>query len=125
MRGNLPGAGPVVIYDDDQAYMGGVIADHLAESCPDINLVTPSGTVSPWTVYTLEQKRIQASLIRRGVTLQVSQKVTGAGDGWAEMTCAYTGQARQIRAESTRRAEERRRATQSGANALLGDRAAV
>jgi dimethylamine/trimethylamine dehydrogenase len=96
MRGNLPGAGPVVIYDDDQAYMGGVIADHLGEHCPDITLVTPSGTVSPWTVYTLEQKRIQASLIRRGVTLQVSQKVTAAGDGWAELTCAYTGQARKI-----------------------------
>ena len=96
MRGTLPGAGPVVIHDDDQAYMGGVIADHLGDSCPDITLVTPSGTVSPWTAYTLEQERIQAALIRLGISLQLGQKITGAGDGWVEMTCVYTGQTRQI-----------------------------
>jgi dimethylamine/trimethylamine dehydrogenase len=96
MRGKLPGAGPVVIYDNDQAYMAGVIAEHLRDSCPDITLVTPASTVSPWTAHTLEQQRIQASLMRLGVSLQLSQKVTGAGEGTVEMTCVYTGQTSQI-----------------------------
>jgi dimethylamine/trimethylamine dehydrogenase len=96
MSGTLPSAGPVVIYDNDQAYLAGVIAEHLGDHCPDITLVTPASTVSPWMAHTLEQERIQASLIRLGVTLQLSQKVTGAGDGWVEMSCSYTGQTRQV-----------------------------
>jgi dimethylamine/trimethylamine dehydrogenase len=96
MLGTWPKPGPVVIYDNDQAYMAGVIAGHLRDDCPDITLITPAATVSPWTVHTLEQARIQASLMRLGIALQLSQKVTGAGDGWVEMTCVYTGQTRQI-----------------------------
>ena len=96
MRGGRPMAGPVVIYDSDQAYMAGVIAEHLADHCPDITLVTPAATVSPWTTHTLEQGRVQASLMRLGVSLQLSQMVTGAGAGWVEMNCTYTGQPRQI-----------------------------
>ena len=30
MSGLLPGDGPIMVYDDDQAYLGGVLADHLA-----------------------------------------------------------------------------------------------
>jgi dimethylamine/trimethylamine dehydrogenase len=96
MDGTLPEAGPVVIYDDEQAYMGGVIADHLAATCPDITFVTPAGTVSPWTVHTLEQERIQASLISQDVPLQVSRKVVVAHEGEVETACVFTGRASRI-----------------------------
>jgi dimethylamine/trimethylamine dehydrogenase len=96
MRGNLPGAGPVVIYDTDQAYMAGVIAEHLSGRCPDITLATPAAVVSPWTAHTLEQGRVQASLMRLGVSLEMSRIVIGAGEGRVEMGCVYTGQTRAI-----------------------------
>jgi dimethylamine/trimethylamine dehydrogenase len=96
MDGTLPRSGPVVIYDDEQAYMGGVIADHLAATCPDITFVTSAGTVSPWTAYTLEQERIQASLIEQDVALQVSRKVVAAHDGEVETACVFTGRTSRI-----------------------------
>ena len=96
MRGTLPGPGPVVIYDDEQAYMGGVVADHLAAACPDITFVTSTGTVSPWTAYTLEQERIQASLIEQNIALQVSRQVIAAHDGEVETACVFTGRTSRI-----------------------------
>ena len=96
MRGKLPGTGPVVVYDDEQVYLGGVIADHLSEACEDISLVTPAGLVSPWSVHTLEQERIQASLIQRSVKLALSQRVVAAHDGEVETACVFTGATQRI-----------------------------
>ena len=31
MEGRIPGAGPVVIFDDDHYYMGGVLAERCVE----------------------------------------------------------------------------------------------
>jgi len=91
MQGVAIDPGPVVIFDDEQAYLGGVIADHLSDEHDDITLVTPAGVVSPWTDNTLEQERIQAALIRQGVKLRVSQKIAGVSDEHAETACVFTG----------------------------------
>jgi dimethylamine/trimethylamine dehydrogenase len=68
MAGKLP-KGRVVIYDDDHYYMGGVLAELLAQNDCTVTLVTPAPTISAWTEYTLEQDRIHARLLRLGVTL--------------------------------------------------------
>ena len=51
----------IVIYDDDQGYLAGVIADHLNSAGHNITFVTPASVVSPWTEHTLEQERIQTN----------------------------------------------------------------
>ena len=89
-------SGPIVIYDDEQAYMGGVIADQLSTEKEDISFVTPAGIVSPWTAHTLEQERIQAALIQQGVKIHVSQKVIAAQAGQLVTACMFTGQTRMI-----------------------------
>ena len=61
MAGKLP-KGRVVIYDDDHYYMGGVLAELLAQNDCTVTLVTPAPTISAWTEYTLEQDRIQRLL---------------------------------------------------------------
>ena len=66
MSGNLPTSGPVVVYDDDQAYLAGVIAEHLAVLGSKVCFITPASMVSPWTQATLEQTRIQTSLLNKG-----------------------------------------------------------
>jgi len=58
-----------IIYDDDHYYMGGVLAELLAEQGCNVSLVTPAPLVSYWSQYTLEQERIQAKLMKLGVKL--------------------------------------------------------
>ena len=66
--GNLV-SGNWVIYDDDHYYMGGVLAELLAEQGCQVTLVTPAPLVSYWSQFTLEQERIQGKLMRLGVKL--------------------------------------------------------
>lgn len=68
MAGKLP-KGRVLIYDDDHYYMGGVLAELLAQNDCTVTFVTPAPTISYWTEYTLEQDRIHARLLHLGVTL--------------------------------------------------------
>ncbi|MGI9303237.1 MAG: FAD-dependent oxidoreductase [Gammaproteobacteria bacterium] len=96
MRGTMPDPGPVMIYDDEHAYMGGVIADHICAQCEDITFVTSASVVSPWTAYTLEQERVQASLIRQGVTIHVSRKIAAVHAEEVETACVYTRQTMRI-----------------------------
>src|SRR5215207_7790187 len=58
-----------VIYDDDHYYMGGVLAELLAEQGCQVSLVTPAQMVSYWSQFTLEQERIQQKLMKLGVKL--------------------------------------------------------
>ncbi len=68
MAGKLP-KGRVVLYDDDHYYLGGVLAELLAQNDCQVTLVTPSPTISAWTEFTLEQERIHARLLSLGVIL--------------------------------------------------------
>jgi len=61
--------GNVVIYDDDHYYMGGVLAELLAEQGCKVSLVTPAPMISYWSQFTLEQERIQHKLMKLGVKL--------------------------------------------------------
>jgi dimethylamine/trimethylamine dehydrogenase len=58
-----------VIYDDDHYYMGGVLAELLAEQGDQVTLVTPAPLISYWSQFTLEQERIQQKLMKLGVKL--------------------------------------------------------
>ncbi len=91
MGGDALPNGPTVIYDDDQGYMGGVVADHLRALGHDIVLVTSAGVVSPWTAYTLEQERIQRGLIEQGVEIRVNESVSSAQAGQIETACVFSG----------------------------------
>ena len=91
MAGTLPGSGPVAIYDDDQVYLAGVLAQHLAPHCPDLAVVTPASMVSPWCENTLEQPRIQRVLIEAGTVIHTGRVLTAAADGRIDTECIYTG----------------------------------
>lgn len=81
MDGAQPPTGPVVIYDDEQAYMGGVLAMQLAEAGREVTLITPAPIVSPWTAMTLEQTRIQSGLVALGVTIETGRALTRVNAG--------------------------------------------
>jgi len=91
-----PDSGPVMIYDDDQAYLAGVLAEQLANAGHRVVFVTPANIVSPFTQYTLEQERIQSSLLDKGVTIVTGHKLSAARDGRCDVQCVYTDRMRQL-----------------------------
>jgi dimethylamine/trimethylamine dehydrogenase len=97
MAGRLPG-GPVIVYDDDHYYLGGVIAEALRRAGLETTLVTPVNEVSTWTRHTEEQHRIQARLLELGVILQTGTALGKVGDGSAMLECVYTGREREVQA---------------------------
>ncbi len=90
MKGVMPDDGPVVIFDDDNGYIGGVIADQLSTSRTDVTIVTSASVVSPFTLYTLEQARVQRQLLEQGVTIRANERVSGIGNGVVEYQCLFT-----------------------------------
>ena len=89
---------PVVVYDDDHYYMGGVIAELLCSRGLDTTLVTPAAVVSSWTEFTLEQTRIQKGLLKMGVKIMASAELTALDAGGVETTDVYSGQAQHVEA---------------------------
>ncbi len=109
MSGLVPEAGPILVYDDDQAYLGGVIAEHLAAMGLKIVLTTPSSIVSPWTEHTLEQARIQTSLIEHSVDIVTSHALSEIGAGNCEVSCVFSGKRKTIECGSVVLITERER----------------
>ncbi len=111
MSGAVPGDGPIMVYDDDQAYLGGVLADHLALAGREVVFVTPASVVSPFTELTLEQTKVQRSLLEKGVRLVLSQTLASIAPGQAKLHCAYTGREQFIECSSVVLVTQRMRET--------------
>jgi|AraplaMF_Col_mMF_1032025.scaffolds.fasta_scaffold00010_258 dimethylamine/trimethylamine dehydrogenase len=86
-------AGPVVIYDDDHYYMGGVLAEQLRSQGLDVTLVTPASDVSSWTANTLEQPWIEERLYDIGVNVIEKHAIASAGKG--QISIVQTGSGRE------------------------------
>ena len=88
--------GPVVIFDDDHYYMGGVLAELLRSQGHGVTLVTPAADVSHWTHNTLEQGRIQKRLIEMDVTIVPLHNVSEIAGGGVTLECIYTEREHEI-----------------------------
>jgi dimethylamine/trimethylamine dehydrogenase len=95
MAGLVP-VGPVVIFDDDHYYMGGLLAEKLRTAGCDVTLVTPAGDVSSYTHNTLEQERIQGRLIEMDVKILALHKVVYLGATSVTVACNFTDRTNEI-----------------------------
>ena len=91
-----PIAGPVIVFDDDHYYMGGVVAEALRAQGCDVTLVTPAAEASAWTSHTLELERIQKRLLESGIDILGAHTLSGIGGDEAEATCVHTGRTRTL-----------------------------
>jgi dimethylamine/trimethylamine dehydrogenase len=95
MNGASLGQGPVVIYDDEQGYLGGVLADHLSDLGHDVLFVTSASIVSPFSVLTLEQEQVQRGLVAQGVAIYTNKIIVNvsqrSGHAGVELKCVYGG----------------------------------
>lgn len=81
---------PVVVFDDEDFYMGGIIAEKLRRDGRRVTLLTPMPLVSGWTSYTLEQQKIQARLIEIGVDIVMNQNLTAISGEDLTLACSFT-----------------------------------
>jgi dimethylamine/trimethylamine dehydrogenase len=98
MADKLPAAGPVVVYDTEEFYMGGVIAEKLRKAGHAVTLVTPGDLASAWAGNTIEAVHINKQLRRLGIAVVTHHDVTGLAADHAEITCGYAGTKQQVAA---------------------------
>jgi len=82
--------GPVVVFDDDHYYMGGIMAEILRRQGLEVTIITPAPLVSQWTINTMEQPRIQARLLELGVKILANHGLSEAGAGEVKAACVFT-----------------------------------
>lgn len=90
--GRMPSGDRVLIYDDEQIYLAGALAEHLATEYTEAEVIfaTPATMVSPWTTHTLEQERVQCSLLAHGVDIKTGMKLTRVLDASCVLGCIYS-----------------------------------
>ncbi len=81
MDGKRPAMGPVVIFDDDHYYLGGVIAELLSAEGFSVTIVTPESIVADWTQYTLEQGHIEARMKQAGIAILTRRNLVRVSAG--------------------------------------------
>ncbi len=89
-------AGPVVVYDFDNYYMGGVLAEHLARGGHAVSYVTPAGHASAWTIMSNEQPQVHRALFSAGVALHTLSRVTAFAEGAVTLANQFTNEERQL-----------------------------
>ena len=81
---------PVVVYDFDNYYLGGVLAEHLARGGHSVSYVTPAGHVSAWTIMSNEQPQVHRALAAAGVSRHTLARVTAFGAGAVTLADQFT-----------------------------------
>lgn len=90
--------GPVVVYDDDHYYIGGVIAELLRRDGLDVTLVTPANEISTWTRHTEEQYRIQQRIVELEIPIETCMALARVTADHAVLGSIYTGRTKEIEA---------------------------
>ena len=89
----------MIIYDDDHYYMGGVLAELLAEQGCNVTLVTPAPFVSYWSQFTLEQERIQRKLMKLGVKIYPRSVLSEIQNACVRLTNTISGDELELQRE--------------------------
>jgi dimethylamine/trimethylamine dehydrogenase len=95
MDGRLP-PGPVVVFDGDNYYMAGVIAERLRAAGLEVTYVTEADSVSDWAGKTSERWRIRRRLMEIGVEIVTAHALIAHDGETARLACEYTGVERRI-----------------------------
>ena len=83
--------GPVLVYDDDNYYMGPVLALKLRAAGRQVALATNEGRPGHWSCYTGEQEFTAAALIEAGVEILTNQGLEGFDGREVHLACVFTG----------------------------------
>jgi dimethylamine/trimethylamine dehydrogenase len=96
LAGRDPDKGPVIIWDDDHYYMGGVLAELCRYAGAEVTIVTPAAMVSAWTVNTLEALPIAKRIARLGIDVLPYSSVAGFSGDKVRVVNGLTGAATEL-----------------------------
>ena len=88
--GKLPD-GPTIVFDYDNYYMGGAVAEMLAARGNKVSYVTPAGHASAWTIMTNELPRVHQALAKRGIDVTTLSRVTAFDGETLTLANLFTG----------------------------------
>ncbi|HEY2677330.1 MAG TPA: FAD-dependent oxidoreductase [Steroidobacteraceae bacterium] len=83
--------GPIVVFDYDNYYMGGALAEHLTRSGAAVSYVTPAGHASAWTIMTNEQPQVHRALAKAGISLHTLSLVKDFSPNRLTIANIFTG----------------------------------
>lgn len=91
---------PILVYDFDNYYMGGVIAELLAREPGDVIYATAAGHASAWTILSNELPLVHQALARRGVAVHALSILEGFEGEAAALADIFTGAQRKLHCRS-------------------------
>jgi dimethylamine/trimethylamine dehydrogenase len=97
--GVLP-RGPVVVFDFDNYYLGGAIAEQLAKSADTVSYVTPAGNASAWTFMTNELPLVHRALVKAKVAIHTLRRVSAFDGEAVTLADVYSGGEQRIACRS-------------------------
>jgi dimethylamine/trimethylamine dehydrogenase len=83
--------GPVVVFDFDNYYLAGAIAEQLARQNGGVTYVTTAGNASAWTFMTNELPLVHRALTKAGVPIHTLKRVTAFDGESVSIADVYTG----------------------------------
>ena len=95
MDGKLPD-GPTLVFDQDNYYMGGVIAERVRQEGHTVTYVTEDDSVSSWAGKTSERWRVRRHMTKLGIGIETAHSLTGFDGTCATIDCGYGGGSRQV-----------------------------
>jgi dimethylamine/trimethylamine dehydrogenase len=88
--------GPVVVFDFDNYYLAGAIAQQLADSVGAVTYVTPAGNASAWTFMTNELPLVHRALVKANVSIHTLHRVTDFDGDAVTIADVYSGTEKRI-----------------------------
>jgi dimethylamine/trimethylamine dehydrogenase len=92
--------GPVVVFDFDNYYLAGAIAEQLARQVGEVSYVTTAGNASAWTFMTNELPLVHRALAKAGVPIHTLQRVTAFDGEGVTLADVYSGSEKRIACRS-------------------------
>jgi dimethylamine/trimethylamine dehydrogenase len=92
--------GPVVVFDFDNYYLAGAIAEQLAKQAGEVSYVTTAGNASAWTFMTNELPLVHRALSKAGVPIHTLQRVTAFDGDAVTLADVYSGTEKRLACRS-------------------------
>jgi len=92
--------GPVVVFDFDNYYMGGAVAEQLARTGAQTSYVTTAGNASAWTFMTNELPLVHRALAKAQVPIHTLKRITAFDGDAVTMADVYSGAEQKIACRS-------------------------
>ena len=76
---------PVIIFDFDYYYMGGLIAEYIKDLGHEVTIITPFEKVSPWSFNSNEVSEIESRLLDKDIKVLTKHRINDIGESSIEI----------------------------------------